>query len=127
MTDKADSLKNALGQNVPLGDGLGLYILDGHTPVACKDALTFGKWFEKAERHVAKTVISDATISTVFLGVDHNFFGGKPLLFEAMIFGGAHNQEMRRCSTWEEAEKMHEAMCEQASTPNAELYDNNVV
>jgi hypothetical protein len=28
-------------------------------------------------------------VSTVFLGVDHNFFGvGGPILFETMIFGG---------------------------------------
>jgi len=87
------------------------YILDGKKPVAVSDMKTWGKWFQKANRTVALTIISDSKISTVFLGLDHAFGGGPPLLFETLVFGGKLDGEMDRCSTWEEAEKMHLDMC----------------
>jgi len=86
------------------------YILDGHTPVVCNDLMQWATWFEKADRVVAKTKIGDANISTVFLGLDHSFVAGKPLLFETMVFGGPHDEEMERYSTWEEAETGHKQM-----------------
>jgi hypothetical protein len=61
---------------------------------------------------VALTTIGQVDISTVFLGLDHNFFGGKPLLFETMVFGGDNNEYQNRCSTWEEAESMHQLAVE---------------
>ncbi|MCK5605070.1 hypothetical protein KAR91_24485 [Candidatus Pacearchaeota archaeon] len=102
------------------------YILDGHTPVKEPDLLKWAEWFEKANRTVKRSRIEVSItnervgvskklgfieVSTVFLGIDHSFTGGKPLLFETMVFGGELDQEMDRCSTWEAAEKMHEAMC----------------
>ena len=55
------------------------YILEGHNPVWVDDTITWGKWFETADRHVAKTAINDEiNVSTVFLGVDHSFGGGPP-------------------------------------------------
>ena len=65
-------------------------------------------------RRVGLTEIGDIRVSTVFLGIDHNFCGGAPLLFETMIFGGPHDQEMQRYSTWDEAENGHEQMVELA-------------
>ena len=49
-------------------------------------------------------------VSTFFLGLDHAFGGGPPLLFETMIFGMPERSEeyQERCSTWEQAEAMHE-------------------
>lgn len=90
------------------------YILDGKTPVRCDDLATWAKWLGKAERHVAKSGDPDKVwVSTVFLGLDHNYFGagGQPILFETMIFGGEHDQHQTRCSTWTEAEKMHKNAC----------------
>jgi len=88
------------------------YILDGKTPVLCSDVRAFSDWFEKADRTVALDVINGSfRVSTVFLGVDHNFSGGgRPILFETMIFKGESWDElyMRRCSTWEEAEAQHQ-------------------
>lgn len=55
-----------------------------------------------------------ARVSTVFLGIDHNVFGGPPLLFETMIFGGVHDETQLRCSKWDEAEEMHKLACEMA-------------
>ena len=90
------------------------YILDGKTPVLCDDLLTWAKWFETANRHVAKTEIGDVRISTVFLGLDHSWVGGPPLLFETLVFGGELDQEQERYSTWDEAEEGHKRMVKRA-------------
>ena len=89
-----------------------LYILVGQTPVPEPDVLTWARWLEEADRRVALTRVLDiAVVSTVFLGLDHNYFpwsGSKPLLFETMVFWereGAEEQD--RCSTWSQAERMH--------------------
>lgn len=83
------------------------YILEGHKVVPV-DLMTWARWFEKAERHVASDMIGEVQVSTVFLGLDHRFGDdGPPLLFETMIFGGEHDQYQERCSTWEQAEAMH--------------------
>lgn len=93
-----------------MGD-IDKWILKGRTPVQA-DLMTWSKWFETADRHVANDKIGDVRISTVFLGIDHRFGDdGPPLIFETMIFGGAHDQYQTRASTWDEAEKQHaEAM-----------------
>jgi len=84
------------------------WILDGHTPVACT-CEQWAQWFEKADRHVAQSTLDGGVkVSTVFLGIDHRFYGeGPPLLFERMIFGGPHSQYQERYSTWEDAERGH--------------------
>lgn len=83
------------------------YILDGHNPVPT-DLQGWARWYEKADRNVARDTVGDDTlVSTVFLGLDHNWGMGPPLLFETMIFGGPHDQYQERCSTWEQAEAMH--------------------
>lgn len=90
------------------------YILEGHKVVPA-DLATWSKWFEKAgdARTVRKTTIGAVDVSTVFLGLDHNYGEkGPPLIFETMIFGGAHDEYQDRCSTWEEAEAMHAKACE---------------
>lgn len=83
------------------------YTLEGKTPVPT-DMATWGRRFENSEqRRVARDTIGDVYISTVFLGFDHSFDNGPPLIFETMIFGGEHDQWQERCSTWDEAEAMH--------------------
>lgn len=85
------------------------YILggkDGRTPVPT-DLMTWAKALKKV-RHVAVAELSDGVrISTVFLGLDHSFGDGPPLLFETMIFNGPHDGYCERCSTWEQAEEQH--------------------
>jgi hypothetical protein len=47
-------------------------------------------------------------VSTVFLGLDHSFGEGPPLLFETMVFvNDMSGRWMDRCSTWAEAERQH--------------------
>lgn len=90
----------------------GYWILnEKREPVKVADVLTWGKFFESADRVVKQEVIDDAKISTVFLGIDHNWNDGPPVLFETMIFGGEHDGHQDRCSTWKQAERMHEAAC----------------
>jgi hypothetical protein len=65
-------------------------------PVPEPDLLTWAKWFEKANRHVAKDKVGDASVSTVFLGLDHAFGDRPPVLWETMIFGGPHDGYQER-------------------------------
>lgn len=88
------------------------YILDGHEVVEEPDLMKWAEWFEKAERHVNRETIDGVDISTVFLAMDHSFGHGPPMLFETMVFGGKLDEDQDRCSTWEQAEKMHKDMCE---------------
>jgi hypothetical protein len=90
---------------------LGLYVLHGREPIAAINSLAWAQWFETADRVVASTTIGAARVSTVFLGIDHRFGKGPPLLFETMVFGGAMDGEANRSSTWAEAEEHHAAMC----------------
>lgn len=57
---------------------------------------------------IARDTVGDAVVSTVFLGLDHQFGDGPPLVFETMIFGGEHDQEQWRYSTIEEAREGHD-------------------
>lgn len=83
------------------------YILKGHEAIREDDALKWALWYEKADRRVKLTEIKLSRISTVFLAIDHSWGD-----FETMIFGGPYNGQILRCSTWEQAKKMHNDMCE---------------
>lgn len=88
------------------------YILgpDGE-PTTCDDAIEWGRWFETSDRSVARFTFGSIDVSTVFLGLDHSFGVGPPLLFETLIFGGEHEGEMRRYATREAALAGHRQMC----------------
>lgn len=86
------------------------YILKKHEIVPCPDFIEWAKWFEGADRIVDKTTIGESKVSTVFLGLDHSFGSGPPLVFETMVFGGKLADEMDRYSTWDEAVTGHENM-----------------
>jgi hypothetical protein len=105
------------------------YVLRGKTPVPCT-SLEELVLFEKEDGHrVALTRLGDKVqVSTVFLGIDHNYFGiGPPILFETMVFYkrdvprirkspftnraevddvGIGNPQIRY-ATWDEAEAGH--------------------
>jgi hypothetical protein len=74
------------------------YILDeSGEPRPCDDSEIWGRWYASADRRVAFTQIGDVEISTVFLALDHNFGqGGLAVLWETMIFGGAHDGFRKR-------------------------------
>jgi hypothetical protein len=91
------------------------YILaeDGRTPLPVEDARVWEEWFEHSEntRLVACDVTPNGTVSTVFLGLDQRFIGGRhPLLWETMIFGGPCDQAVDRYASYDEAVRGHAAM-----------------
>ena len=85
------------------------YILVDKKPLE-SDLMGWAKWIENSENKIVKQdTLPDGTfISTVFLGLDHNYAEtGDPVLFETMIFGGGYDQYQERYTTWEDAEKGH--------------------
>lgn len=92
------------------------YILQGHKAVPEPSIMAWAKWLESANRVVKKTKVANGVeVSTVFLGIDHQFGGGDPLLFETMIFGGERDSFQYRYSTWDEALKAHETIVKEFS------------
>ncbi len=97
----------------------GKYILDGDgNPVLCPDLVVWGQWMENKKTTkdwiVEKTTVGGVEVSTVFLGLDHNYvLGDPPLLFETMCFQGAPGEEFdgeeffARYATREEAAAGH--------------------
>lgn len=83
------------------------YILEGRTPVPA-DLMTWARWYETADRTVAKSAVGPYRVSTVFLGLNHAFGDGPPLIFETMVFGpDSDDVWCERCSTWDQAEAQH--------------------
>jgi hypothetical protein len=91
------------------------YRLDGHKVVKCADFMEWAREFQDSDRHVAKTLVGDVTVSTVFLGIDHRFSEAVPILFETMCFGkdGDEVDGFDRYATWEEAEAGHAAIVDE--------------
>jgi hypothetical protein len=88
------------------------YKLIGKLPVPCT-LYAWAHWFPTAERIVHLDHVGPLRVSTVFLGLDHSWGDGPPLLFETMIFDDNEDGYQTRCTTWDEAELMHEvAMAE---------------
>ena len=92
------------------------YSLDGRTPVPEPDLMRWAMWLETADRRVALTDHELFRVSTVFLGLDHNFSRtGPPILFETMAFSDdlqLDGDTCQRYATWEDAEIGHQAMVE---------------
>lgn len=86
------------------------YILKDGQPIASDDIEALKEFLEDLEddvsRIIRRTEIKDILISTVFLGVNHNL-KGPPILFETMIFNHHSYPYQTRCSTIEDAYKMH--------------------
>lgn len=87
------------------------YILDDEgNPQPIDDILTWGAWFESADRTLARETVGPAEVSTVFLSLNHQWGDGPPILFETLVFvpdddGDWYGVEgsMRRYETREQA------------------------
>lgn len=98
------------------------YLLDSAgEPVVEPDLMTWAKGFETCDRIVKQEHVGELWLSTVFLGLDHNFDdNGPPILWETMVFAKDHegirygeDLYMDRCSgTREQALAMHQAIVE---------------
>lgn len=76
--------------------------------------VAWAMWFKSANRIVKQTQVApNVEVSTVFLGLDHQFGDGPPLLFETMIFGGNRDGDQWRYSTYTQAAKGHKAVVSQ--------------
>ena len=88
------------------------YVLDENRVAHATSLVNYVAWTRTIECQfdVGKDDLDDAHVSTVFLGLDHNWaFPGEPrALFETMIFGGEFDQWQRRYATWDEARAGHE-------------------
>lgn len=74
------------------------------------ELMDWARAFEKVENKIViQEKIGDVTISTVWLGLDHQFGDGPPLIFETMIFGGDYDEDQWRYSTEAEALDGHRA------------------
>ncbi len=91
----------------------GKYILDENKQAVLEpDLMKWAMWYETADRTVAITEVAGVSVSTIFLGLDFNFVGGEPRLFETCIFTDTPaikylNGQLHRTKTWKEAEQMH--------------------
>jgi hypothetical protein len=85
--------------------------------------ITLHEWADLiADREYCKIANTLVTarweVSTVWLGLDHQFWDGPPLIFETMVFGRVGDNtrmlpdemEMRRYTTEAQARAGHEAM-----------------
>lgn len=97
----------------------GHYILDDDHNVIAVDLMTWAMWLEDSKRVIKQDWVHGPFgvqfVSTVFLGLDHNFFDtGPPVLFETMLFNGPLNNYADRYRTWDEALTGHAVMCAKA-------------
>jgi hypothetical protein len=110
------------------------YILVDGQPVASPYLLTWAMTMSDDMRRVALTYVVGVRVSTVFLGLDHGFDDGPPVLFETMIFGevGDLDQYQERYTTLEAAMAGHERAVEMVRAVHpwliyARRFVNNVV
>lgn len=68
------------------------YILtEDHRVVPEPDLLTWARWFEDADRHVGQDWVGPYRISTVFLGLDHDY----PTVIGLPEFAHAHRLSLK--------------------------------
>lgn len=96
------------------------YILnEDHSVSPCSDMEIWGAYMgNMGSRIVKKTLINESEVSTVFLGVDHNYsFSGIPILFETMVFGPLDPDQdiQERYKTWDQALLGHEKIVKELS------------
>lgn len=90
------------------------FIIDENKKLIPVDFMTWARWFETADKVIKKDYVTVSVagptveVSTVFLGLNHQFGDGPPLLFETMIFCGPEDGYQDRYSTYEEALAGHE-------------------
>jgi hypothetical protein len=93
------------------------YILDADNRTVRVDMLTWALWFEETTNRIVDytQVTSEITVSTIFIGLDHRFFGdGPPILFETLVFGGPLDGQGQRYSSWDDAQTGHRAAVRKA-------------
>jgi hypothetical protein len=102
----------------------GYFVLnDRGEPVPERDIEAWTRWFERADRSVARTAIAaNVTVLTTFRGIAEPDATGAPAgLFETRVFGGLLDGEELRHATRTEALERHAFLaewCRIAALPN---------
>jgi hypothetical protein len=84
---------------------MGLYYDRQGRPIELEEWLELGR--DGEYKRLALDVVGGSTVSTVWLGLNHGFTGGPPLIFETMIFNGPLDGECNRYTTELEAIEGH--------------------
>ncbi len=99
-----------------------MYYDKNDQPITGKDAVLV--WAKQFEGNPKGRIVRQQTtwlgfwVSTVWLGLNHNFGFGKPLIYETMVFRGSRGDiEMERYSTRKEAVVGHRQMFLKWSNP----------
>jgi hypothetical protein len=112
MTPDEDRRVDAMTRRllgVPLNPAY--YVLDENNQALPCALSEWAAMFEDfPRRQVAENFVGTIRVSTIFLGLNHQFGHGPPLIFETMIFGGRYDGYQWRTSTWEQAETTHALM-----------------
>jgi hypothetical protein len=91
--------------------------------------LIWSRWYHTANRLVAQTPVSGGMVSTVFLGLDHNFvMDHPPLLWETMVFPDDSREDLccQRYTSYDDAVKGHAALSARlARTGVMGVYDHD--
>lgn len=85
------------------------YITDEFGNPVPTDLMTWARWSGlEGGGGVAVDTVGEVSISTVFLGMDHNWgFSNVPILWETMVFGGVLDESQERYSSRREALEGH--------------------
>jgi len=77
-----------------------LLAADGETPIPTTDVHRWGAWFKTADRVVRQDFCDgqpqQTGVSTVFLGLDHGFGTGRPVLWESLVYGTSLDGQITR-------------------------------
>jgi hypothetical protein len=103
------------------------YILNKQgKPVPEPDLHKWADWMETGHaRVVSRQHVGESIVSTIFLGLDHNYAEeGPPILWETLVFKGRMHGTMQRCSgSREQAESMHAEMVNLVKAKNEKAKD----
>lgn len=92
-------------------DHTPFFILQDKLAVAEPSYQEWSVWMATHDRTVAVTAVLGVTVSTVFLGIDHNFCATTaPSLFETMVFTDEEAGRTHSYATWEEAAAGHQRL-----------------
>lgn len=92
---------------------MNYYILKDREVVETHSVLEWGRFFESRDRILKQDYVGNLFVSTVFLGIDHRWGPGPPLVFETMVLGPDSSDELCwRYSTWDEAMAGHQTALE---------------
>lgn len=93
------------------------YVLDDRGEPLPVDLKTWAIWFDCGIRRIGLDGFGLTTVSTVFLGLDHAWAGGPPVLWETCVFQAPDGHDhVRRYTSRAEAEEGHKEVLKEIRT-----------